>query len=240
MNKTNWDQYYNSPAITASITRKITTRKLTSLIRKFYTASLEDANILELGGANSCFYDSLWFSFKPKTYTIIDNNEVGLERFKESHPESKNTFLVKQDLLNDRIILDQKYDIVFSVGLVEHFSPEETQKIIRSHFNLLNPGGIVVIAFPISTWLYRTARRVIEYFGLWAFPDERPLTFAEVNNEINKYAISLYEVINWSIILTQGIVVSSNKGAQSNFLSGNVSTKKEKRCANGMHQFQSQ
>jgi 2-polyprenyl-3-methyl-5-hydroxy-6-metoxy-1,4-benzoquinol methylase len=226
MNKTNWDQYYNAPAITSSLTRKITTRKLKSLMEQFYRASLEEASILELGGANSCFYDSLWCSFKPRTYTIIDNNEVGLERFKKNHPKSKNTFLVKQDLLNEKNVLDQKYDIVFSVGLIEHFSPEETQKIIRSHFNFINPGGIVVIAFPISTWLYRTARKVIEYFGLWAFPDERPLTFAEVNTEISKYAIKIHEAINWSIILTQGIVVYSSKEYQRDLIPENGNTKK--------------
>jgi 2-polyprenyl-3-methyl-5-hydroxy-6-metoxy-1,4-benzoquinol methylase len=211
MNKTNWDQYYSSPAITSFLTRKITTHKLISILNKYYKSSLKEANILELGGANSCFYDSLWCSLTPRTYTIIDNNDEGLKRFRQNHPDSNNTFLIKQDLLSNGSFLDNKYDIVFSVGLIEHFSPEDTRKIIHAHFKVLNPGGLVVIAFPISTWLYRTARRVIEYFGLWAFPDERPLTFAEVNAEISTSAVKKHEIINWSIILTQGIVVYSSK-----------------------------
>lgn len=180
-----------------------------SFIRKYYRASLEEASMLELGGANSCFYDSLWSSLKPRNYTIIDNNELGLDRFKKNHPDTRNTFLVKQDLLCEPNTLNCKYDIVFSVGLIEHFSPADTQKIIRSHFDFVKPGGLIVIAFPITTWLYRTARRVIEYFGLWAFPDERPLTFAEVNAEISTYAEIIHEVINWPIILTQGFVIYS-------------------------------
>jgi SAM-dependent methyltransferase len=181
---------------------------------------------LELGGANSCFYDSLWCSLKPKTYTIIDNNELGLDRFTKNHPDTQNTYLVKQDLLTECAVLDGTYDIVFSVGLIEHFSPEDTQKIIRSHFNFVKPGGLIVIAFPITTWLYRTARRVIEYLDMWAFPDERPLTFAEVNAEISTYAKKMHEVINWPIILTQGVVIYTKKNEQCARLSHGEAPKK--------------
>ena len=66
----------------------------------------------------------------------------------------------------------------------------------------------MIITFPTPTWLYRGTRAIAEHLGIWRFPDERPLSFEEVETEIRKHGTILERRINWAIILTQGVVVA--------------------------------
>lgn len=206
MLKTNWDDYYDAPARTASITRKITTGKILKLISTYSAQDTNDLEILELGGANSCFYEAIQNHLSPIKYTIIDNNSTGLEKFKKNFPNAKNVNLINQDLLLETKVNSQ-FSVVYSVGLIEHFDEVGTGKIIKQHFEFVKPGGIVLITFPTPTWLYKISRLIIESMGKWIFVDERPIKFEEVLKEISQYGKLLYREINWPIILTQGIVV---------------------------------
>lgn len=208
-NSTNWDMYYISPAKTAAITRRITGRLLRRYIKMF--ANVDSIkSICELGGANSCFYAGIKEMCPGSRYTIIDNNERGLNLFRERFPREKRVVLLNDDIL-DRSFGIPGADLVFSVGLIEHFSPEDSFRAIRAHFCCGKPGGLVIIAFPSPTWLYRLARRLAEFVGLWRFHDERPLSIETVAREVEKYGEVLRASINWRVILTQGVVVARVK-----------------------------
>ena len=99
-------------------------------------------------------------------------------------------------------------DIVFSVGLIEHFAAEQTAHVIGRHFSCVKPGGLVVITFPTPTFLYRITRTLAESAGLWRFPDERPLQWAEVLAEVVRHGMVLTTFTNWPLALTQGVVVA--------------------------------
>jgi SAM-dependent methyltransferase len=204
--KTNWDEYYSKPAKTASITRKISARKLANI---FHTYTQSSSIFFEFGGANSCFYQGIVDEFKPEKYFILDNNTTGLKAFRNNYPDAKNVNLIEADVLKAKEL--PKADIVFSVGLIEHFSPVDTAKAIASHFQAVKPDGIVVITFPTPTWLYRLSRKIIEFLGLWGFPDERPLSFSEVESAVKPFGEIIFSCINWPIILTQGIIVLKPK-----------------------------
>lgn len=202
--KTNWDAYYSKPAPTAALTRKISAHKLHTL---FSTYAPQGETFFEFGGANSCFYAGINEKFQPRKYTILDNNPTGLAAFKKNYPNATHVDLVAADVLQFQPT-EVKADIVFSVGLIEHFSPAETAKAIAAHFAVAKPDGIVVITFPHPTWLYSAARKGIEALGKWDFPDERPLDFSEVERTVLQYGKILDRSINWPIILTQGIIVA--------------------------------
>ena len=51
-------------------------------------------------------------------------------------------------------------------------------------------------------------RGVAERAGLWAFPDERALDMREVVDAIADHGEVLGARINWTIVLTQGVVVA--------------------------------
>ncbi|NIM13828.1 MAG: methyltransferase domain-containing protein [Candidatus Aminicenantes bacterium] len=204
MKKTDWNAYYRKPYKFAGFTKRIITRVVLKYIRK-YSPVQRNFTLLEFGGGNSCFYELFNRVFEPDKYYIVDNNQVGLEELRRRTGERENTVLVNQDILDPD--LDVECDLVFSVGLIEHFSVDNTRKAILSHFNVLKKGGILILGFPTPTFLYKITRKISELLGLWIFHDERPLTIEEVLNTANQHGELLDQTIIWSIFLTQAVVV---------------------------------
>lgn len=103
--------------------------------------------------------------------------------------------------------LDFRADTVFSVGLIEHFDPQGTRSAVLKHFELLRPGGYAILSFPTPTALYRAARAVTEFFGLWNFPDERPLRRGEVLESVAPLGDVVLEKTLWPLVYTQHLMV---------------------------------
>jgi hypothetical protein len=199
-----WDDYYNKPYKTAVISRYSTTQALLKLIKQYHPEDVQ--HLCELGGANSCFYTPLVKRYPEAFYTIVDNNQRGLDLFRESYPNQQKANLLLKNVL-DLSVEAPFSDVVFSVGLIEHFDTHGTAQAIASHFKCSLPGSIVIITFPTPTVLYRFARRISEIMGWWRFPDERPLSIAEVTNSASEYGEVIYKTINWNVVFTQAIVV---------------------------------
>jgi glycosyltransferase involved in cell wall biosynthesis/trans-aconitate methyltransferase len=203
--KTNWEAYYNAPYKTSSITRKFTEKKLHQLIEAFRPDDIQ--HICELGGGNSIFFQNLRERFPQAIYTIIDNNQRGLDAFQEQHHADKKIVILNGNVVKPEFPV-VKADLVFSVGLVEHFLHQNTAKAIQTHFVCAKPGSLVILTFPTATWLYKIARHLAESVGAWKFPDERPLSLNEVVDEVEKYGKICHVSINWLVVFTQGIVVA--------------------------------
>ncbi|MFN3214186.1 MAG: SAM-dependent methyltransferase [Henriciella sp.] len=201
---TDWDEYYAKPASTARFTRKISERKIINLMRTY--CRTEHPEIAELGGANSCFVDAVCEQMEPQTYVAIDNNAYGIGLLNQRFENSSLVTGQLQDAL-EISSPERRFDIVYSVGLIEHFNLENTARCTQSHFELCKPGGIVLITFPTPTLLYRVLRGVIELAGQWKFHDERPLGFNEVQAAARDYGDLVHSSINWLIGLTQGYLV---------------------------------
>ncbi|MCX7049568.1 MAG: glycosyltransferase [Candidatus Sumerlaeota bacterium] len=205
---TNWDEYYSNPPVTAKYSRRISERLLIHLIKKYGPSPIN--SLVEIGGANSCFYDAIQTEIAPKQYVAIDNNARGMELLRlraQNHPQ---TNLVLEDALN--LHYTAQADVVFSVGLIEHFDNENVRRVIEAHFRLSRPGGIVIISFPTPTWLYRISRAISEATGMWRFYDERPLRAQDVLPTILEQGQVLYRKINWPIFFTQMVIVAQKKG----------------------------
>ncbi len=210
--KTDWDAYYRRPAPTAKITRKFTERLILKYFRKY--ATIQNPSIAELGGARSCFFPAIRETFPDGCYTVIDNNDFGLAAFKKTFPDARNVTLINADVEHP-LNVAPFHDITFSVGLIEHFDAVGTAKAITRHFEVTKNNGLVLITFPTPTWLYCGTRKLLEWIGVWSFPDERPLGFEEVRNQISVHGKILHESINWWVILTQGVIVASRSGAEA-------------------------
>ena len=209
--KTDWDKYYserkdNNSKIILTITK--TTRKITdSIILKLLGDNMKNINsIIEFGGADSCFYQSLRKEMPNSKYTVIDNSEVGVGIFNNKYKDDK-TEAIKLDILNDNIDSSIKSDLVFSAGLIEHFDENDTAIMIKKHFDYCNENGLVLITFPTPTILYRILRKTAEIVGVWKFPDERPLKKNYVLNECKRYGIIKKIKLNIIIGLTQYLVL---------------------------------
>jgi len=131
---------------------------------------------------------------------VVDNNVYGLELLRKY----EDVQLHCESVLDLR--LDFQMDTVFSVGLIEHFDEDGTRRAVRSHLELLKPGGIAVITFPTPTLAYRISRGISERAGKWIFLDERPLAFPEVEAACQGWGQVIHSELIWTP-LTQRIVV---------------------------------
>jgi hypothetical protein len=164
------------------------------------------ASLCECGGANSCFADALLAIPGLDRYHVIDSNAYGVSLLEPRFANDKRVSWEVGDLLKGQH--KPKFDIVYSVGLIEHFDPENTARCVDAHFELCKPGGVVLITFPTPTIPYRLIRGAAETMGVWAFPDERPLSFTEVEAAAAKHQPKLlHRSINWAIGLTQGYLM---------------------------------
>jgi hypothetical protein len=203
---TDWNQYYASTPFTARLTRKYTAAVLLSVLKRYAGLGASDSKTLvELGGANSCFLNSILNELHPRAYHVVDTNQCGLNLLQGKIKQGQNVLLHWGDVLN--LSLNVQANAVVSVGLIEHFDPAGTRKAILGHLDLLHPGGCAIISFPTPTALYRVARFLAEQLGLWRFPDERPLQPQEIRETIRDRGEVVFEKTLWPLVFTQHIMV---------------------------------
>jgi len=208
---TDWDQYYTSVPATAKVTRRYSTAVLVDAIRRYAAPRNQQDGlaIVEIGGANSCFLGAILAGVHCRSYEIIDTNPYGLSLVEQRFGHNPIVRPRRESVL--ALSPDARADLVFSVGLVEHFDPENTRKAVLAHFDLLRPGGTVIITFPTPTLLYRITRKAIELAGMWKFHDERPLEPCEVAAAIRERGDIAYEKMMWPLMLTQYVMVARKR-----------------------------
>ncbi|HET8547209.1 MAG TPA: hypothetical protein VFL57_04355, partial [Bryobacteraceae bacterium] len=109
---TNWNEYYSRPYKTASLTRKFTERALIASMRRHGARA---PAVIELGGANSCFWDAITQAVRPRSYIAIDNNVLGLRKLETRAAEAGRLSIVQADIFALPPL--PAADVVFSVGL---------------------------------------------------------------------------------------------------------------------------
>lgn len=201
---TDWDGYYLSRKNEFSIPRMFSSMLLISEIRKHID---KVDSIVELGGADSCFYKPIRKEFPYARYLVIDKSRVGVEKFNQKH-KSVNTNAFCKDLFGNEADFREESSLVFSVGLIEHFQKRETAELIGKHFEIASVNGYVLLSYPTPTFMYRAIRYLAELFGVWKFHDERALLFKEVESEVRKYGTMVSRRMNWFIGLTQEIIIA--------------------------------
>ncbi len=198
---TDWDQYYRSTSSFSRYTRPVISGALLRALQRY---SVPNPAIAELGGAGSCALETVRRAIRPSVYHVIDANELGLKLLGDKASDG-TLRLHRQDIL--KLDLDLQLDAVFSLGLIEHFDVAGTRQAVRSHLQLLKPGGIAVVTFPTPTLRYRITRGAIELVGKWIFHDERPLRLEEVRAAVGELGNVLDHWLIWNIPLTQRLVV---------------------------------
>ncbi|MFH1059432.1 MAG: class I SAM-dependent methyltransferase [Pseudomonadota bacterium] len=197
---TDWNRYYEQPCPAASLTRRFTAGRLLNAITRHAPHRAGGLVLAELGGGASCCHDLLLKRLRPARYHVVDNNTLGLELLPRHERIERHQFDLRQGFP------DLRADVVFSLGLIEHFDPADTARVIQAHFDLAAPDGLVVMTFPTPTGVYRLARAVAEALGLWMFKDERPLTLAEVAATAGVSGELAQVEVLWPVVFTQALM----------------------------------
>lgn len=134
-------------------------KKKTSLLikelLKFFDKNLPvtpGLTLLEVGGAYGYYLLYLTRHFGYKAFSL-DYSQVGNQQTLETFAKAKVPVEVfERDLFADNSDLP-KFDIVYSLGFIEHF--DDSLNVVARHLDLLKPGGILLLGVPNYSGIYR-------------------------------------------------------------------------------------
>lgn len=161
-----WDSYWKSSWTSSweKVFRKILSEVYFSLIKDF-SGELKEKKILELGSGTGLISGKL-AEFGAEV-TLIDSSIEALNIAKKNFQflKVKGNFICEDILALNKKSLENKFDIVFSEGLVEHFSGKERQEIFNLHEKFAKKdGGKIFIVIPNKYNLPRVLLRKVADF----------------------------------------------------------------------------
>ncbi len=187
---TDWDTYHRRVRIS---------QHLLWVVWRAYVGLLRDIRfdrpirIMELGCGTGYHTLQMTRRYDVAKVTLVDFNEAVIA---DSKRRMARVNCDKEFVLQDLFSLchQERYDIVHSQGLLEHYTPEEQMKLIRQHRDLLAPGGIAVILVPTPSLPYRLWRGFLERFEMWIYPDETPLTREDFTQRLNASGLDVVKM----------------------------------------------
>lgn len=90
--------------------------------------------------------------------TGLDISPGALDRYRRNNPHAEGT--IHADLMNLRD-MPGDYDGVYSLGVLEHFTPEEIRVILDNMRLVLRPGGKMIAFWPLAS------APSVKVLGLW-------------------------------------------------------------------------
>lgn len=205
---TDWEAYYRRRSLGSYLTRPLTARIVVQAITRA-VGTKRNLTLVEFGGGNSCVLPAILRTGRVAEYGIYDSSPQGIRLARKNFKrvgQSSRWWAKKTDLLGSAVP-SLKADGCVSLGLIEHFSPRERVRLLRRHFQMVKKGGFILVTFPTPTWLYRLIRRTAEWLGQWRFPDETPLTMAQIESEAPRGSRVILRKLIWTAGLTQGLVL---------------------------------
>ena len=140
-----------------------------------------DKEMIELGCGSATLALSL--RHKLKNLVGIDNSEEAVA-LAASHDKRMNVAaeFVHGDIFALPENLKNRFDLVWSQGLMEHFPDYE--KVVQAHWNAAKPGGTILISVPFKyayMYLWRAATRNNLLKRFWPYAEQKFLTHSELN-----------------------------------------------------------
>jgi len=140
----------------------------------------EGLSILEIGGA-----PGQWLAYFAKKFRYsvhaIDYSSTGCDKMRENfNLLNLDATIYNRDIFTDDLSDLLRFDIVYSMGFIEHFS--DLDPVIEKHFDLLKDSGILMLGVPnflgINGWvLRRIAPRTLSMHNLLSMDIDNWETF---------------------------------------------------------------
>jgi ubiquinone/menaquinone biosynthesis C-methylase UbiE len=164
-----WDEYWTPKAqsgrvvydVIASIYRKgVIRRRLTQTLGRLFPPG---AALLHAGcGGGEVDTDV----HKAMTVTAADISVPGLRLYRRNNPRAA---AIRHASIMDLPMPAESFDGVYNLGVMEHFTREEIQTILREFHRVLRPGGKVVFFWPhargASVQVLRLVHRILSRKG---------------------------------------------------------------------------
>jgi SAM-dependent methyltransferase len=187
---TDWDEYHRRVRVSQRFLWTVW-RAYADLLRGFSFSN--PIKIIELGCGTGYHTLQMTKLYPVSKVTLVDFNASVIE---DTERRFAGLDCEKEFLLSDlfKLELDEKYDIVHSQGLLEHYTPEERRELIQLHCDLLAPDGIALILVPTPSLAYRLWRGFLERLHLWIYPDETAISRAEFTRELESSGLEILKI----------------------------------------------
>ena len=187
---TDWDKYHKRVRVSQRFLWTVW-RAYASLLRGFTFS--HPIKIVELGCGTGYHTLQMTRLYPVSKVTLVDFNASVIEDTKQRFASLD---CEKEFLLSDlfKLELDDKYDIVHSQGLLEHYTPEERKGLICLHRDLLAQNGIALILVPTPSLAYRFWRGLLEKLQQWIYPDETAIPRAEFVRELESSGLEILKI----------------------------------------------
>ena len=187
-NHADWDRFWNNDS-----TRKFTQiswskRRILRVLKPYVICGQKAMD----AGCGSGFF-SKYFCDEGMPTVSLDYSRSALEI--ASRATAGRSIVIQKDLLNDRLVqdFDDRFDLIFSDGLLEHFSVQDQDRIVQNLKAVLNPQGVLITFVPnrFSPW---------ELIRPWFMPgiEETPFVLKELIdlNQRNGFKVTAQGGVN--------------------------------------------
>lgn len=114
---------------------------------------------LEIGGAPGQYLAYMHRRFR-YAVTCLDFSPAGVRKARENFEALGIDARVIEGDMFDKSIEIEPQDVVYSLGLIEHF--DDTEAVLRAHLRFARPGGLLMIGAPnlrgLNEWMLRRLR----------------------------------------------------------------------------------
>lgn len=182
--------------------------------RKFLLKNASPATeMMELGCGGSTL--SLSIAHRIRRLVGIDYSaeSIKLSRANAEKINAKNTEFVECDIFKIPDNLKNKFNLVWSQGLLEHFN--DYLAVVKAHWDVAKPGGKILISVPFrysyhTLWYLSTKKGFLRRF--WPWPPEADmkfLTYKELSDLGKSFSkdYRVYSLPPWPLGLILGIIV---------------------------------
>lgn len=153
----NWSDYWDDVWIqkdTSKILRNINKKEslyftLSGIINSYIKDYIKKDmiyQIIEVGCGGSSIFPILKTHFKNLKIYGIDSSLPGCKFIFENNIDTNHSYDVICGNALRSPIKPESFDIVYSIGLIEHF--EKQDDIIKSHIDMLKKNGLIIIVVP--------------------------------------------------------------------------------------------
>jgi 2-polyprenyl-3-methyl-5-hydroxy-6-metoxy-1,4-benzoquinol methylase len=174
--------------------RRITQR----VVERF--GGFENLDVIEIGagiGTNAALFASLG-----SNVTLLDYSDKALERgrsFFERNGLSATQIHADALRLPDELI--GGFDVSMSFGLAEHFIGEPRVEVVRSHLELLKPGGLTFVSVPNrANPPYRVYKALASRTRLWNVGEEYPFSRDELESICSTLGVKEFSFFGDSVL----------------------------------------
>ena len=146
-----WDRFWEARQVNPELVARELASDRWNLVEQAALdryGSLVGREVIEVGSGMGI--NGLCMAIRGAKVSVLDVDATALQRASELFALFHVTpHLIQQDLFSSPdSTLENRFDVVMSFGLAEHFIGSERELCIQRHFGLARPGGIVIISVP--------------------------------------------------------------------------------------------